>query len=149
MTIPSVNQSDLRAGVKVQSPEAMVGYGQALASLLPTDTTLALHGDLGVGKTTLVRGLAQAWGITETLTSPTFNLYCLYHGDRQLIHMDAYRLNQAHDFESLMLDDFMESPYCLAIEWPERIADALPQPCWHLHFSILRPGCHFLQLKNK
>lgn len=149
MTTPSLNLHELRTGISIHSPEAMIGYGRALAPLVPADITLALHGDLGVGKTTLVRGLAQAWGITETITSPTFNLYCLYQGDRQLIHLDAYRLHHARDFAGLMLDDFMESPYCLAIEWPERIAEALPLPCWHLHLSIIRPGSHFLQWKPK
>jgi len=57
--------------------EALAG---ALAGLLPADRILALHGDLGAGKTTFIRGLARAWAIDEPVTSPTFNLYSIYQG---------------------------------------------------------------------
>ena len=97
---------------------------------------LALHGDLGVGKTTFVRGLAQAWNINEPITSPTFNLYTVYQGTRQLVHLDAYRLDPGANLETLMIDDFLVPPWCMAIEWPERIAEELPANAWHLYLSI-------------
>jgi tRNA threonylcarbamoyladenosine biosynthesis protein TsaE len=57
------------------------------------DATVALHGDLGAGKTTWVQGLAQGFGITEPVTSPTFTIYTLHRGgNRMLAHLDAYRL---------------------------------------------------------
>ncbi|TVP79194.1 MAG: tRNA (adenosine(37)-N6)-threonylcarbamoyltransferase complex ATPase subunit type 1 TsaE, partial [Puniceicoccaceae bacterium] len=113
---------------------------------LPPDTVLALHGDLGVGKTTFVRGLARAWAIKESITSPSYNLYSIYSGERQLVHFDAYRLASEADLDALMIEDFLQSPWCFAVEWPERIADALPADTWHLYLSIENDQSHKIRL---
>ena len=115
---------------------------------MPVDTVLALHGDLGVGKTTFVRGLARAWGIQEAVTSPTFNLYTIYKGDRQLIHLDAYRLDSGTDLDALMIEDFLQTPWCFAVEWPEHIPDALPQDAWHFYLTINEDQSHQIRLKS-
>ena len=112
----------------------------------PPDTTLLLRGDLGAGKTTFVKGLGLAWGIEKTITSPTFNIYQIYAGERQLIHMDAYRLPEHSLLDDLMLEDFMQSPYCLAIEWPERISRSLLIKYWNLQFRIDNRSQHHIQL---
>lgn len=107
----------------------------ALAQQLEPDATLALHGDLGAGKSTFVRGLALAWGISDPITSPTYNIFSIYQGERQLIHMDAYRLNSATQAESLLIEEFMRTPWCLAVEWPEKVEGWLPENALHLWFS--------------
>ena len=67
--------------------------GHKLADLLPNGSVVLLMGELGAGKTTLVRGVAEALGITEKITSPTFNIMKLYlKGKKVLVHIDAYRL---------------------------------------------------------
>ena len=120
----------------------------ALAQVLPIDTTLALHGDLGVGKTTFVQGLARGLGITDPITSPTFTLYNLHRGPKwQLAHLDAYRLSGAGQLDALMLDDFLVSPYCLAVEWPEHVAAWLPPETLHLDLSIAADGKHPIRLR--
>ena len=169
--------AELRAGVTTASAEETRRYGAQLAAALPPDTTLALHGDLGVGKTTFVQGLAQGFGLSARVTSPTFNILHLYraapalhrrdegnpdplhlrdgrlglhHPDARgptLVHLDAYRLENAHQVAALMLDDFLVSPYCLAVEWPERIADWLPADAWHLALAIESPGRHRVTLE--
>lgn len=136
----------LRAGVCSHSAEETEALATQLGHALPTDSVLALHGDLGAGKTTFVRGLARAWGIHEAVTSPTFNLYTLYQGKRQLIHLDAYRLQSGADLDALMIEDFLQSPWCFAVEWPERIPDALPEDSWHLHLTINKDQSHQIQL---
>ncbi len=125
--------------------EALAG---ALAGLLPADRILALHGDLGAGKTTFIRGLARAWAIDEPVTSPTFNLYSIYQGSRQLIHLDAYRLSSADDLDALMIQDFMRSPWCFAIEWPERISAAIPDDAWQLYLEITPDRRHCIRLQR-
>jgi tRNA threonylcarbamoyladenosine biosynthesis protein TsaE len=120
--------------------------GGELAKVLPENHVLALHGDLGAGKTTFIRGLARAWDIQEPVTSPTFNLYTLYSGTRHLLHLDAYRLESGTDLDALMLDDFLKSPWCLAVEWPERIAEAIPENAWHLELSITKNEAHHIRL---
>jgi tRNA threonylcarbamoyladenosine biosynthesis protein TsaE len=117
------------------SPLETEAAGAALATVLPPDTVLALHGDLGAGKTTFVRGLARAWGEAGPVTSPTFNYFLIYRGRRQLVHLDAYRLTRPEDYDSLLVNEFLESPWCLAIEWPENIGNHLPPNAWHLFFS--------------
>ena len=146
---PEMNfKEELRVGLKTTTAQETEALAAKLSKILPPDSVLALHGDLGAGKTTLVRGLARAWNIAEPVTSPTFNLYTIYKGTRQLIHLDAYRLKDGTDLDSLMIDDFMQSPWCFAIEWPERIEDALPEDAWHLELSITDQEEHLIRLRS-
>ncbi|MFA5056808.1 MAG: tRNA (adenosine(37)-N6)-threonylcarbamoyltransferase complex ATPase subunit type 1 TsaE [Opitutaceae bacterium] len=141
--------AELRAGVVTASADETRQLGARLAAALPPDATLALHGDLGVGKTTFVQGLAHGFGIPGAVTSPTFNILHLYHGapgGRTLVHLDAYRLDNAHQVSELMLDDFLTSPYCLAVEWPEKIAAWLPDGTLQLTLGIEAPGRHRVTL---
>lgn len=148
--------AELRNGVTTSSAEDTRRCGALLAAALPPDATVALHGDLGTGKTTFVQGLARGFGLSTRVTSPTFNIIHLYRNtpDRRspgaggpvLVHLDAYRLENAHQVAELMLDDFLVSPYCLAVEWPERIADWLPAQTWHVALAIESPGRHRLTL---
>lgn len=137
----------LRSGVRSQSADETEALAAELAAILPMDSVLALHGDLGAGKTTFVRGLARAWDIQEAVTSPTFNLYTIYSGQRQLIHLDAYRLQSGADLDALMIEDFLQSPWCFAVEWPERIPDALPENTWHLYLTINESQQHLIRLE--
>jgi len=90
---------------------------------------ICLVGELGAGKTTLVGGLARGWGAVETVNSPTFvfvNEYSRPQGGR-LYHVDAYRLRNAAEAESIALDDLLSTrDAAVLIEWPERVKEALP-----------------------
>lgn len=131
------------------SAEETQRVAQELAGLLPPDCTLALHGGLGAGKTTFVGGLAEAFGVREPVTSPSYNIYAIYQGrSRQLIHMDAYRLPSPEAAEALMLEEFMQSPWCWVVEWPEKIGDALPPDALHLDFEILSAGTHRFRVRE-
>ena len=138
----------LRSGVTTASAEETRALAVELAGVLPVDVTLALHGNLGVGKTTFVQGLARGFGIAGHVTSPTFTIYTLHHGaGRTLVHLDAYRLDGGAQLEELMFDDFLTSPYCVAAEWPEHIADWLPADTWHLELAIVAGERHTLRLQ--
>jgi tRNA threonylcarbamoyladenosine biosynthesis protein TsaE len=140
--------AELKAGVTTHSAEETRALAARLARTLPIDTTLALHGDLGVGKTTWAQGLAAGLEIREPVTSPTFNLYTLYEGPRgRLLHLDAYRLESAAQLDALMLEDFLVSPWVAAIEWPERITEWLPDNAWHLDLGITRDESHTIRLR--
>ena len=137
----------LREGVSTASPEETRALARELAAHLPADTVLALHGTLGVGKTTFVQGLAQGFGLSGHVTSPTFNIYTVHAGGaRQLVHMDAYRLEGGAQIEDLLLEEFLRSPWCLAVEWPARVANWLPADAWHLDLAIDGEGCHRVRL---
>ncbi len=139
---------DLHRGVLTCSPEETEALGERLACLVPDDTWLALYGDLGAGKTTFSRGFARGLGIKVDITSPTFAIYVPYHGkERQLVHMDAYRLNGPEALDGLMLDDILQPPFVILLEWPERIAAALPPDTWHLDLETVDPDSRRLQLR--
>jgi tRNA threonylcarbamoyladenosine biosynthesis protein TsaE len=132
-------------GIRTTSPEEMREVGRAIALSCPENVSLALSGDLGAGKTMFVKGLAQGWNIAATVTSPTFNLFSIYSGDRQLVHMDAYRLESADQVESLMIEDFLRPPYCLVVEWPEKVEGWLPREAWWLRFTIAPDESHWVR----
>ena len=137
----------LRAGVTTFSAAETQALAAEFASALPPDTTLALHGDLGVGKTTFVQGLARGLGISGAVTSPTFNIFTLHRGPTNLIHLDAYRLESPREVDDLLLADFLVSPWCLAVEWPENIAAWLPPTTLHLDLGIASDERHTLRLR--
>ncbi len=138
----------LRAGVETGSANETQQLAEELASVLPPDIVLALHGDMGVGKTTFVQGLARGLGITETVTSPTFTIFTLHRGgSRLLVHLDAYRLENDRQISDLMLEDFLASPWCLAVEWPDKIAAWLPNGTWHLDLGITHDERHTIRLR--
>jgi len=138
----------LRQGITTGSAEQTRALAAELAAALPPDTTLALHGDMGVGKTTFVQGLAHGLGVREHVTSPTFAIYSVYQGTtKKLIHLDAYRLEKEAQVESLLLDEFLVSPYVLAVEWPEKTGAWLPKEAWHLTLSIVEGDKHRLVLR--
>lgn len=121
----------LKAGCLTDSPEESQSIASDLAAALPKEAVLTLEGDLGAGKTTFVKGLASAWCIKEPVTSPTYNIYNLYNGTRQLAHMDAYRLEASPGiWDELMLEELLAPPFCLAIEWPSKLP-FIPWPVTH------------------
>ena len=136
----------LKAGVQTESAEQTRSCAKQLACVLPEDIILALSGDLGTGKSTFVSGLAEAWGIEKSMQSPTYNIFHLYHAQRNLVHADAYRLEDSSQMDSLLLEDFLTSPYCVALEWPEHVQNWLPDGVWWLSFGILREGVHHIAL---
>ncbi len=101
--------------------------GMRLGSLLQPGELVAMTGDLGSGKTTLVQGIAQGWDAVDAVSSPTFVLINSYRRpDGQLLHhMDAYRIESALEAEDLDLDALL-STGPLLVEWAERISPALP-----------------------
>lgn len=138
--------AELERGVATQSPDEMRTVAARFAAVCPENATLALRGDLGAGKTVFVKGLAEAWEIAETVTSPTFNIFSFYEGKRNLLHLDAYRLQSPEAMEPLMVEEFLKPPYCLAVEWPEKIEGWLPPNSWKLDFSIANDGSHLVRL---
>ena len=102
--------------------------GEALAGELGGEGTVLLEGDLGSGKTVLVRGLARALGIEpRDVVSPTYTLIHEHVGTAgRLVHVDLYRLEPA-EVESLGLEELLQGPGIVAIEWAERLRRTVPQ----------------------
>ena len=109
------------------SKEQTMALGQKLAHILPRGSVITLTGDLGAGKTTLVRGVAQGLNIKEVVQSPTFNIMKIYAKyDKPLIHIDAYRLADINT--DIGLDEYIGYETGLTmIEWPLFIEKLLPK----------------------
>jgi tRNA threonylcarbamoyladenosine biosynthesis protein TsaE len=105
------------------SAEETIAFGRSLAAELSPPLIVLLRGDLGAGKTTLVKGIAEGFGAAraEDVTSPTFTLVHEYHGpDIILYHIDLYRIDTQRDLETLGLDDLLGPNSILLIEWGEK-----------------------------
>jgi tRNA threonylcarbamoyladenosine biosynthesis protein TsaE len=103
--------------------------GAQLGAHLAPGDLICLVGDLGAGKTCLVQGLARGWGALERVTSPTFTMINEYRraiDDTRFHHVDCYRLTEPAEVWSLGLDDVLDTPGVVVIEWAERIRDLLP-----------------------
>ena len=109
------------------SVDQMNEFGLKIATRVPNGAVIALLGDLGAGKTTLVRGVARGLHINEVVQSPTFNIMKLYlKGDRPLIHIDAYRLADINT--DIGLDEYIGYETGITmIEWPLFIKELLPE----------------------
>jgi tRNA threonylcarbamoyladenosine biosynthesis protein TsaE len=119
-----VNQrGTLRREVTTHSAEETVAFGRTLAEMLAPPKLVLLRGDLGAGKTTLVKGIAAAFeaAAEEDVTSPTFTLVHEYRGPRAaLFHIDLYRIDTPRELDTLALDDLRSENSILLIEWGEK-----------------------------
>ncbi len=129
----------------LRTPGDTLSLANEMAPRLAPGAVLLLTGDLGAGKTTFVQALARAWGITRTVTSPTFTLaneYPLPDGGK-LVHFDLYRLAIPEGLYDLGLEDALEAGARMAIEWPERaqrVLDAEVPRRFRLHLELLATG---------
>ena len=111
-----------------RSPEQSRRMGMRLGAMLKEGDIICLQGDLGAGKTTFVQGVAQGWGSQDPVSSPTFIIVNLYRraDEKQLFHLDTYRLENASEAEMLDLEEMIATG-ALLIEWAERIERILPK----------------------
>ena len=112
--------------ITVYSEEEMISLGGLLARVLEKNDVVYLIGELGAGKTTLVRGIARGLGYTGRVTSPTFTLMNIYAADIDIFHFDFSRL-QGNDLADLGLEEYLEKDGLSLIEWPQ-VADNLLPP---------------------
>ena len=129
----------MREEVVSHSPEETRRLAGLLLARLPGRAVLALHGDLGGGKTCFVQGLALALGIRRAVTSPTFALIREYRGPRTLVHIDLYRIRSSDEALQLGMEEYLEADAVVAVEWAERAADLLPGDTIDLFFAA-RPA---------
>ena len=120
-----------------RSPEETRAIARRVAASCGRRAVLALHGELGSGKTCFVQGIAQALGICRPVTSPTFTIISEYAGSKRLFHIDLYRLGSEDELLTLGIDEYFESDGITAIEWAERAGRLLPPGCLHAYFEPL------------
>ncbi|MBI5461257.1 MAG: tRNA (adenosine(37)-N6)-threonylcarbamoyltransferase complex ATPase subunit type 1 TsaE [Gammaproteobacteria bacterium] len=111
----------------IADAEGMEALGARLAQLAPAGLIVHLSGELGAGKTTLVRGFLRGMGYTGSVRSPTYTLVEPYDfAERRVYHLDLYRLGDAEELEWIGLRDLLDGSSVALIEWPERGQGVLP-----------------------
>lgn len=108
--------------------------GERLGNLLSKGSVITLKGDLASGKTTFTKGIGKALNIKEVINSPTFTILKIYHGDKTLYHVDAYRLEN-NDYD-LGLDEYIDDGI-MVIEWPEYYQNYLPKQYLEIEFEYI------------
>jgi tRNA threonylcarbamoyladenosine biosynthesis protein TsaE len=120
---------------------ATVALAQRLAERLRPGMVIFLHGDLGAGKTTLVRGMMNALGYAGRIKSPTYTLVEPYHiNGLDLRHFDLYRLHDEAEWETAGFRDEFDGHNIFLIEWPERARGFIPKADIEITFKILPHG---------
>jgi tRNA threonylcarbamoyladenosine biosynthesis protein TsaE len=111
------------------SPEETEALGARIAADLEPGAIVVVSGDLGAGKTTLVRGACRALGVTEPVTSPTFTIGQRYAGEGVSVsHLDLYRLSGVDEEEPALLDDYLDAETIAFVEWPAAASGRLGRP---------------------
>ncbi len=109
------------------SADETMAIGQRMAILFNPGTIVALYGQLGSGKTVLVKGFCTGLGTQSIVTSPSYALMNIYSGLYQIFHFDFYRLENETDWNELGLDEYLFGDGISFIEWPDRLKDKLPE----------------------
>jgi tRNA threonylcarbamoyladenosine biosynthesis protein TsaE len=120
------------------SAEQTIAFGRTLASRIRSPLLILLIGELGSGKTTLVKGMVSGLGAANEydVTSPTFTLVHEYRGKIRLFHVDLYRVESLHDLETLGLEDILAEEAVVVVEWGEKLRPPKNVPTWTINFQV-------------
>lgn len=125
----------------LQNSEATEEFGRQLGQQLDKAALVFLRGQLGAGKTTLVRGILRALGHTQAVKSPTYTLLEPYElEDRTVYHFDFYRIVDSQELDFIGIDELLDADATKLIEWPEQAKDRLPEPDVDVFLSLEGEG---------
>lgn len=135
---------DETAGISshhIDDETSMLKFGEHLSNRIQSGSIVYLVGELGSGKTTLVRGILLGLGCRENVVSPTYTLIEPYATAKyDVYHLDLYRLNNEDDIENLGLRDLLDGLAVCLIEWPDKFPSCLPSPTITIRIGILQQG---------
>ena len=122
--------------------------GRDFGKTLPDGAIVCLSGPLGAGKTVFTRGIAEACGVTDEITSPTYTLVHEYRGTRRFYHIDLYRVTDKRDFDNLALDDMIFSHAITVIEWGEHASPDVQMVAYAVTIDVLDDGARSIALRD-
>lgn len=137
----------------LKSAEETIEYGRDFGQKLKGGEVLALTGDLGSGKTTFIKGLAEGLRVADNITSPTFVILKSYLGkidnrNIEFVHIDAYRAETIDDIKSVGIEDYLNrEDVVIAVEWAEKIRELLPKNTIHINFKHLDENKREIEIK--
>ncbi len=114
-----------------------------------TNKKLLFYGQMGVGKTTLIKEICNQLGVLDTISSPTFSLVNEYNTSNKLkvFHFDFYRIENEEEALDIGIEEYFDTSHWCFVEWPENIENLLPLDVVQIHLSILDVGKRTIQIK--
>ncbi len=126
---------------RIDGESSMLEFGEALSDKIEPGEVIYLIGELGTGKTTLVRGILSGLGYQKNVVSPTYTLIEPYTvSNYNIYHLDLYRLNSESEIENLGLRDLLDGHAICFIEWPDKFTVHLPPPSLTIRVRVLGRG---------
>ena len=125
--------------IRVTDAEDTIKLGEIIGKTLTPGSIIDLRGDLGAGKTVLVKGIARGLGIKDEPVSPTFVIMNAYEGVIPLYHFDLYRISGADELMGIGADEFLFGEGVSAVEWAERVDEILPEYTIYIDIKIAEP----------
>lgn len=134
--------------ISIDSEEGLREVAEALLESLNGRTVVALRGEMGAGKTTLIRAVAEAMGVEDQVTSPTFALVNQYEGagGERLFHFDFYRIDDVREAYDLGYEEYFYSGDLCLVEWPEKIEALLPEEVVEVRITVDSPTARSFEI---
>ncbi len=124
--------------IHITSPDELPEIAQAVIAELGRRTVVIFRGEMGAGKTTLIREIVAALGATDTVTSPTFAIVNQYKGEgnRRIYHFDFYRINDIREAYDFGYEEYFYSGDLCLVEWPEKIEPLVPENVMTVRITV-------------
>ena len=137
--IDAEERSMLMLDKTVHSPQQTEKIARQFSERLLPGDVVALYGDLGTGKTFLVKAICRFFKMNQEATSPSFTIINEYFNDKNLYiyHFDFYRLKNEAEIQNLGLDEFFYNDYICLIEWPDKVRNFLPESRWEVYLNFV------------
>ncbi|MDR1405815.1 MAG: tRNA (adenosine(37)-N6)-threonylcarbamoyltransferase complex ATPase subunit type 1 TsaE [Prevotellaceae bacterium] len=128
--------------ITISGPDDLPLVAKALLPALQHAKVAAFHGDMGIGKTTLIKALCRALGTTDTVNSPSFALVNEYRdgGGNPVYHFDFYRIQNIEEVYDLGYEEYFYGGHVCLIEWPEKVHSILPPDALHVYLQLSKKG---------
>lgn len=133
--------------IVTEAPEETVKLGIKIGKLLKENDIVGLYGELGAGKTLLIKGIVKGAGISEEAKSPSFTIITTYRNRKTVYHIDLYRIEEK-DLKSIDFYDFLQSPAIVVIEWAEKAENLLPPDTIKIRINILSENKRRFQIEG-
>ena len=145
-----MNKKNILVEIASESADETFALGVAVGKEAGEGDVFALSGELGAGKTCFTGGLARGIGVDENyaITSPTFTLINEYPGRCRFYHFDVYRLNQIDELIDLGYDEYISAKGVIAIEWAEKIKNALPDDTIKVNFTYINENKRLIRISG-